>query len=56
MTYMKHHAHGIGLFAIVAAIAFAFGMRTARIVVGAVLVAGVAFFAYVLIRVAMGTI
>ena len=36
----RHHGHGstIGVFAIVAAIAFAFGVRTARIIVGAALI------------------
>ena len=56
---MKHH-HGhsgaIGIFAIVAAIAFAFGARTARIVVGSALLIGAAFFGYILFRVVMGTI
>lgn len=51
---MTHHS--LGAFAIVAAIAFAFGMRTAQIIVGGVLVAGVLFFAYVMFRVVMGTI
>ena len=53
-----HHGHGgsIGLFMIVAAITFAFGVRTARIIVGgALLIAGV-FFGYVMFRVVMGTI
>jgi hypothetical protein len=57
MTHGMHHGHGgLGLFAIVAAIAFAFGIRTARIVVGSVLLAGVAFFGYVVICVWMGMI
>lgn len=58
MTY-GHHRHGgstLSLFAIVAAITFAFGVRTARIVVGSALLAGVAFFGYVMFRVVMGTI
>lgn len=35
-----HHGHGgsIGAFALVAAIAFAFGVRTARIIVGGMLI------------------
>jgi len=39
-----HHRHGgaIGVFAIVAAIAFAFGLRTARIVVGAAIIVALA--------------
>ena len=53
-----HHSHGgtLGIFAIVAAITFAFGVRTARIVVGSVLIIVTAFFAYVMFRVVMGTI
>jgi hypothetical protein len=53
-----HHGHGgtLGIFAIVAAIAFAFGIRTARIVVGTVLIVCTLFFAYVMFRVVMGTI
>lgn len=52
-----HHSHGgIGLFAIVAAIAFAFGIRTARIVVGTALLVVVACFVYVMFRIVMGTI
>lgn len=55
---MTHHRHGsaLGIFAVVAAIAFAFGERTARIVVGSALLIGAAFFAYVAFRVVMGTI
>ena len=58
MSYGGHHGHGgaFGVFAIVAAIAFAFGIRTARIVVGAGLILGVLFFAYVMVRIVMGTI
>jgi hypothetical protein len=54
----SHHGHGgaIGIFAIVAAIAFAFGERTARIVVGSALLAGAAFFGYLVVRVWMETI
>lgn len=55
MTHGHHHA-GLGAFAIVAAIAFAFGMRTAKIVVGSVLVIVLLFFTYIMFRVAMGTI
>ena len=51
-----HRGHSIGLFALVAAIAFAFGIRTARIVVGSALLIVTAFFAYVMFRVVMGTI
>lgn len=57
---MTHHRHGhggaIGIFAIVAAVAFAFGERTARVVVGSAMLIGAAFFGYVLFRVVMGTI
>lgn len=58
MTRGMHHGHGgtLGIFAIVAAIAFAFGIRTARIVVGTALLAGVTFFGYVIFCVAMGRI
>jgi hypothetical protein len=53
-----HHGHGgaLGIFAIVAAIAFAFGARTARIVVGSALLIALACFAYVMFRVVTGTI
>lgn len=57
MTHGHHgHSGALGIFAIVAAIAFAFGVRTARVVVGGALLAGVAFFGYVMFRVVMGTI
>lgn len=56
MTHRHGHGGALGIFAIVAAIAFAFGERTARVIVGSVLLAGAAFFGYVLIRVVMGTI
>lgn len=49
-----HHALGIGL--LVYLIAYAFGERTARAVVGAVLLAGAALFLYVVWRVVDGTI
>ena len=48
--------HAIGVFAIVAAIAFAFGERTARVVVGAALLLALAFLLYVIVRIEMGTI
>jgi hypothetical protein len=48
--------HAVGVFALVAAIAFAFGERTARVCVGVVLVVGALFFAYVVVRVITGTI
>lgn len=53
-----HHGHGgaISVFAIVAAIAFAFGVHTARVIVGSALLIGAAFFAYVMFRVVMGTL
>ncbi len=57
MTHSRHgHGGALGIFAIVAAIAFAFGVQTARIVVGSVLLIGAAFFGYVVIRVWMGTV
>jgi hypothetical protein len=54
----NHHGHGgaLGIFAIVAAIAFAFGERTARIIVGSALLIGAAFFAHIIISVWMGMI
>lgn len=54
----RHHGHSgaLGIFAIVAAIAFAFGERTARTVVGGALIIGLACFAYVMFRIVMGTI
>ncbi len=51
-----HHGSMIGVFAIVAAIAFAFGIRTARIIVGSALLLGAAFFGYVMFRVVTGTL
>lgn len=57
MTHGHHHHSGaFGLLAIVAAIAFAFGARTARIIVGSALLIGVAAFGYVMFRIVMGTI
>lgn len=56
---MSHNHHGAGMygfFAIVAAIAFAFGGTAARVVVGGGLIAVVLAFAYVMLRVIMGTI
>lgn len=49
-----HHAIGLGL--LFAAIAFAFGERTARFCVGAVLVLGALAFLYVMVRIIEGTI
>lgn len=53
-----HHRHGgtLGLFALVMAIAFAFGERTARIIVGSVLIAALLCFVYVMFRIVAGTI
>lgn len=51
-----HMGHGLGVFALVAAIAFAFGIRTAQVVVGSALIAGAVFFLYVAVRVVAGTI
>jgi len=48
--------HGLGALALVAAIAYVFGERTARAAVGLVLVAGGLFFAYIMFRIATGTI
>lgn len=55
---MNHvpHGHGLGIFAIVAAIAFAFGVQTARVIVGSVLIVALLFFLYVMYRVVAGTI
>lgn len=47
-----HHAFGLGL--LVYLVAFAFGERTAQIVVGIVLVAGVLFFGAIVIFVVGG--
>lgn len=49
-----HHAIGLGL--LIALIAFAFGERTAQVVVGTVLVIAGSAFAYVMFRIVMGTI
>lgn len=46
----------IGAVALVGLIAFAFGERTARACVGVVLLAGAAFFLYVMWRIVEGTI
>lgn len=54
MTY--HHGHGLGWLALVAAIAFVFGPRVARIAVGSVLIAGAVFFLYIMWRVVTDTI
>ena len=48
--------HGVGVLALVAAIAFAFGERTARFCVGAALVAMALAFLYVAFRIVSGTI
>lgn len=55
---MTHHhtPHGLGALALIGAIAFVFGARTARIIVGSVLLAGGLFFAYVMFRIVTGTI
>lgn len=55
MTH-NHHGGAFGALAFVAAIAFAFGPRVARVVVGSVLIAVGVFFAYVMFRVVKGTI
>lgn len=52
-----HHSHGgLGIFMLVTALAFAFGPRVARYVVGSVLLAGLAFFGYVMFRIITGTV
>ena len=56
MNHRHSHGSAIGILAIVAAIAFAFGERTARVVVGSALIVAATFFVYVLFRVVMGTI
>jgi len=56
MTHGHRHGGSFSLFMLVAAITFAFGVRTARIVVGGALLIVTAFFAYVMFRVVMGTI
>lgn len=58
MSHEGHHmGHGtFGAFAVVAAIAFAFGARTARVFVGSVLIAAALFFAYIMFRIVAGTI
>jgi hypothetical protein len=48
--------HAVGVFAIVSAIAFAFGERTARVVVGGALIAMALGFAYIAVRVIEGSI
>lgn len=48
--------HALGGLAIVGLIAFAFGVRTAQAVVGFVLISGALGFAYVMYRIATGTI
>lgn len=56
MNHRHSHSGTIGVFAIVAAIAFAFGARTARIVVGSALLIGAAFFGYVIFSVWVGMV
>lgn len=53
---MHHHNHGLGPLLLIGAIAFVFGERVARGIVGTVLLAGLGFFAYVAWRVVMGTL
>lgn len=55
---MSHHrhSHAMGVFAIVAAVAFVFGKRTAQWVVGVPLVLGALFFVYVMFRIISGTV
>ena len=57
MTGHGHHGHGgLGAFALVAAIAFVFGINTARYVVGSVLVAGLCVFVWIAFLVVTGAI
>lgn len=55
MTH-HHRGHAIGAGLLVAAIAFVFGWRAARIFVGTVLIVATAFFGYVAFRIVTGTI
>jgi len=48
--------HGLEALGIITAIAFAFGERTARVIVGSVLIIGALAFAYVIFRIATGTV
>lgn len=48
--------HAVGVLALVAAIAFAFGERTARVCVGGALIIGALAFLYVMLRIVEGTI
>lgn len=56
MSNGHHGMGGFGLFAFVAAIAFAFGGTAARVVVGTGLIACALAFAYVMFRIVTGTI
>lgn len=56
MNHHPHTSHGLVAFAFVAAIAFAFGLRAARVAVGAVLVVGALVLAYIMFRIVAGTI
>lgn len=56
MSYHRHNHGAFGILALIAAIYFAFGERTARTAVQFVLLAGLAFFVYIGWRVVMGTI
>lgn len=53
---MSQHGGALGVFAIVAAIAYAFGNATARVIVGSMLIAALLCFAYVMARIIEGTI
>lgn len=48
--------HGLGILGLVFAIAFAFGGRAARVVVGSVLIIVAVTFLYIMFRVVTGTI
>ncbi len=56
MSGHNHHGGAFGALALVAAIAFAFGPRTARVVVGGAILIVAGFFLYIVVRVVTGTI
>ena len=51
-----HLGHGVGIAALIGAIAFAFGKRTAQACVGVTLLIGAAFFLYIAVRIITGTV
>ena len=58
MSYGNHSGHGglLALSAIVYVIAYVFGKRVARMVVGTALLVVLACFAYVMFRIVTGTL